>query len=205
VLCWTARKGYRTVRLFLAAPLPEALQTDVFVALTAARRAAAQARWVRPGQLHLTLAFFGETDGSSAQALVEALATVTPRHAGPLLGLCGAACFGRPHAPNVLFAEVTGEVAALGELAADIRSAAGRWLAPEAAGQPFVPHLTLARAKGRHGDAALSRCRRALRGHTLGTFALGRLVLYRSELLAAGSEYTALAEFPLSADATAHA
>jgi RNA 2',3'-cyclic 3'-phosphodiesterase len=192
------------LRLFLAGPLPEALQADVFAALTAARRAASQARWVRPGQLHLTLAFLGETDGAQVPSLVEALRLVGPRHQGPMLGLRGAGCFGRPEKPDVLFAELTGDVGLLRALEADVRGALGPWRPPDATGRAFHPHLTLARARSRQGDASLGRCQRALRAQVLGAFLLERLVLFRSELVPTGSRHTPVAEFPLGGSAAAH-
>ena len=194
------------MRLFLACPLPDDVQSALFLALTGPRRAASQARWVRPGQLHLTLAFLGEREASAVPLLVEALRPVGTRHVPLLLGVKGAGCFGRPHSPNVLFAELGGDVAALCSLAADVRAALGTLpFGDESAAQPFHPHLTLARARGRGGDAALSRCRRALRDRALGAFVLERLALYRSELLATGRRYTELADFPLGASASAHA
>jgi RNA 2',3'-cyclic 3'-phosphodiesterase len=194
------------LRLFLAGPLPDDLQSSLFLALAGARRAASQARWVRPGQLHLTLAFLGEQEASAVPLLVNALRPVGTRHGPLLLGLQGAGCFGRPHAPNVLFAELGGDVAALRALAADVRAALGTLLplGEESAAEAFHPHLTLARARGRYGDAALSRCQRALRDRSLGAFVLERVALYRSELLATGSRYTELADFPLGISANAH-
>ena len=193
------------MRLFLAAPLPDGLQSALFEALTSARRAAAQARWVRPGQLHLTLAFFGETDAALVPTLVDALRPVGERHAPQTLALQGVGCFGRPHAPNVLFAELEGNLEGLRALQADVRTAVGpERLEPNPSRRPFHPHLTLARAKSRQGDAALSRCRRALQHQALGAFLLERLVLFQSELLPSGPAYTPLLAFPLGAAAAAH-
>lgn len=193
------------LRLFLASPLPEDLQATLFLALTAARRAASQARWVRPGQLHLTVAFLGEQQAAQVPLLLDALRPLGVRHGPLLLGLQGAGCFGRPHAPSVLYAKLTGDVAALRALTADARSALSALpFASTSAAEPFVPHLTLARARGRPGDASLSRCARALRDRALGAFILGRLVLYQSEPLPGGSRHTALADVPLGAPAPAH-
>jgi 2'-5' RNA ligase len=201
VLSWQPED--RTLRLFLAGPLPEALQADVFAALLAARRAASQARWVPPGQLHLTLAFLGETDGADVPSLVEALRPLGQRHGALMLGLEGAGCFGRPHEPSVLFAELKGDVPGLRKLEADVRGTLGPGRLADA--KPYHPHLTLARSGSRQGDAALGRCRRALRGQALGAFLLDRLVLFQSELSTSGSLHTPLAEFALDAGASAHA
>jgi 2'-5' RNA ligase len=194
--------GGQNVRLFLAGAPPHGLQSTIFEALKGERRAASQARWVRPGQLHLTLAFFGEMDAREVTSLVESLGPLGLRHSPTCLELKGAGCFGRPHAPSVLFAELEGDVAGLRALAADVRAVVGT---PSVGGQTpaeaFHPHLTLARARSRQGDAALSCCQRALRQRALGAFVLERMVLCQSQLLPTGSLYTELAHFPLVAPA----
>ena len=204
MLSSAAGRTSRLVRLFVAGPLPEALQARVATALTAARRAASQARWVRAEQLHLTLAFLGELDGTTQlPVLQQALQQLAPRHPAVQLWLKGAGCFGRPHQPDVLFAEVAGDMQGLGALHADLQEALRPWLPPsaEAAGSAFRPHLTLARARGRRGDPALRRCARALREQVLGGFLLERLVLFQSELAPSGAQHTRLAEFPLGSGA----
>lgn len=193
------------MRLFFAGPLPDGLQAALFETLTSARRAAAQARWVRPGQLHLTLAFFGETDASHVPRLVEALASVSARHPPASLVLKGIGSFGRPRAPTVLFAELDGNLTELRALEADVRATLGPLgLGEGQKARAFHPHLTLARARSRQGDAALSRCQRALRQQALGAFRLERMVLLQSELLPTGPTYTPLADFPLGSPAAAH-
>lgn len=189
--------GKPNLRLFLAGVLPETLQVAVFSGLAAARRAACQARWVRPGHLHVTLAFFGEMPAEDVPSLIEAVRAVAPQHGPAQLSLQGVGCFGRPHQPTVLFAELAGEVAALAALEADVRRAVGPARHPTAKEQAFHPHLTLARAQGRYGDAALARCQRALRAQGFGAFLLDRLFLLESSLLPAGRLYTPLSEFPL--------
>jgi 2'-5' RNA ligase len=189
------------LRLFLAGAPPEDMQSAIFEALQGERRAASQARWVRPGQLHLTLAFFGETDAQQVPSLVEALGPLGLRHRPIRLRLQGAGCFGRPHAPSVLFAELAGEVEALLALEGDVRATLNVQRPPEA--DEFHPHLTLARARSRQGDAALSCCQRALQKRALGSFVMERLVLYRSELLPTGSVYSEVAHAPLRAPAEA--
>jgi 2'-5' RNA ligase len=186
------------LRLFLAAPLPVPLEADLLTALAPVRRAAAQVRWVRPGQFHLTLAFLSEVPAPEVGALIEAIHPVAARHAGPSLDLSGAGCFGRPHQPEVLYARLAGDLPGLQNLAADVRSVLG-------VGDDFHPHLTLARARGRHGDAALARCQRALRHLIFGRFTLDRMVLFRSELRSTGPEHTPLAEFPLGTAPAARA
>ncbi len=188
------------MRLFLAGPLPEALQGELFSLLTAARRAASQARWVPPGQLHVTLAFLGELDGSVVPGLVEALGPLALRHGPVQLWVRGAGSFGRPRHPDVLYAGLVGDVDGLQVLRADIQQTLRPWASPttEAVGSTFHPHLTLARARGRHGDGALGRCVRSLREQLFGHFQLDKLVLFQSQLGPGGARHRPLAEFALA-------
>ena len=187
------------MRLFLAGPLPEAVQAEVQAAVETVRRAACQVAWVPKGQLHLTLAFLGEVAPSDVPPLSDALRPVAARHQRLELVLRGAGCFGRPRQPEVLFAEVAGESEGLVALATDIRAALGGLVVQPARSivQPFHPHLTLARARARHGDAALAVCQRALRDRRWGAFLLDRVVLFHSEARGAGRVHTPLVEYPL--------
>jgi len=207
VLSLTRKEGHAALRLFVAGRLPDALQAHVYDALSAARRAASQARWVQPGTLHLTLAFLGEQDPAAVPVVAQALQAVTTRHPAVQLWLRGAGCFGRPHQPEVLFAELSGDLAPFQALQADVQQSVQPWLpGPVPADHAFHPHLTLARARGRRGDAALARCQRVLREQILGSFLLERLTLFQTELTATGARHTGLAEFPLgSTTAGAHA
>jgi RNA 2',3'-cyclic 3'-phosphodiesterase len=193
------------VRLFVAGPLPELLQESVLAHLAVARRAAPQARWVQSGELHLTLAFLGETPAADVAGLVEQLAPVGQRHPALPLTLRGAGVFGPVHHPTVLFAELAGDTPGLQALATDVRRTLGaRPLGTPSLEKPFHPHLTLARARARGGDTALRRCHRFLRALDLGEFLLDRLVLFRSDLQAVGRRHTPVAEFPLAAGQSAH-
>jgi RNA 2',3'-cyclic 3'-phosphodiesterase len=189
-----------TVRLFLAGPLPVLLQESVLARLAVVRRAAPQANWFKPGQLHLTLVFLGETPAPDVAPLVERLAPVGKRHPALPLALRGAGVFGPTHHPTVLFAQLAGDTDGLQALAADVRSALGA-LPDE---KPFHPHLTLARARARRGDAALGRCQKFLRALDLGAFLLDRLVLFQSELQGVVRRYTPVAEFLLAAGQSVH-
>jgi RNA 2',3'-cyclic 3'-phosphodiesterase len=188
------------VRLFLAGPLPEKLERALLARLEPLRRAAPQVRWVLGGQVHLTLAFLGEVGEPSLPSLLDSLRPVAGRHRVLTLAVQGVGCFGRPRRPNVLYADIAGDRPGLAALAGEIRSALGGWLPrPEGGEKPFHPHLTLARARGRHGDPSLLRCQSVLADLDLGTFPLQRLILFHSRLLSTGASHTELAAFPLGA------
>jgi RNA 2',3'-cyclic 3'-phosphodiesterase len=126
-------------RLFVALDPPAPVRD----ALAALRAEVPGARWLTPEQMHLTLAFIGEVDEASAQAIETALAGVRASSVEAALTELGA--FPNRRAPRVLVASVA-ETPALLDLQARVARALG------AAGvglemRPFRPHLTLARLK----------------------------------------------------------
>ncbi|WP_249666194.1 RNA 2',3'-cyclic phosphodiesterase [Nocardioides faecalis] len=138
------------VRLFAAVvPPPQAIEhLDAFLE---PRRAAADLRWTRPEQLHLTLAFMAEVPTRRLEPYVETLATSLDDLAPCELSLAGAVVFPDVSRARVLAVGATGAPAdldLLGTLAVRTRNAAvNSGIAVD--GQRFRPHVTVARTGGR--------------------------------------------------------
>ncbi|RMI43862.1 RNA 2',3'-cyclic phosphodiesterase [Streptomyces triticirhizae] len=152
-------------------------------------------RWAEREDWHITLAFFGETDGAQLPVLYEGLADVA-RDVEPFsLRLVGGGAFGRRH----LWAGVAGDLEPLTRLAF-ASAGAGR-----AAGAPggtvhdaYRPHLTLARNRDRNGD--LDHWLARLAGFEGVAWTADSLVLMRSEDAAdgaGGTRYRTQASWPL--------
>ena len=127
--------------------LPSAEAVDHLDAFLDPRRAAADFRWARPEQLHLTLAFMADADERHLDAYVDRLADslgdITPAPAR----LAGAVAFPNVAQGRVLATGVVGE-APLEQLAVRARNAAVA-SGIEVDGQRFRPHVTVARTGGR--------------------------------------------------------
>lgn len=133
-------------RLFVALRPPP----DVRQALAAIQSGIEGARWQSDNQLHLTLAFLGETDRHGLDAATEALATLIAPPLDLSLGQFGTFDTFRPGRIGTLWIGVEDtrrpalEAGPLSALALSTRAALRRaGLAPEA--RKFVPHITLAR------------------------------------------------------------
>src|SRR5690242_13145374 len=126
------------LRLFVGIALPPQLK----LRLSLLASGVPGARWVDPGNMHLTLRFIGEVDEGVASDIDAALARIrAPRFAVTLTGI---GHFGGA-APRLLWAGVESN-AALFHLRDKIEAAVVRaGLAAET--RRFSPHVTLARLK----------------------------------------------------------
>ena len=136
------------MRVFVAV-LPPPKVLDPLVRAVEPLRSDYAASWVPPERLHLTLAFLGEVADPApfAAALADAVAG-TP---APTLRLRGGGAFPRPARAGVLWAGVDGDLDALARLARVTRRTA-RAHRIDVERKPYVPHLTIARLRGRPAD-----------------------------------------------------
>ena len=175
------------LRLFVGIEFPPELKLRLSLLCSGIPKA----RWVDPGNLHLTLRFIGEVDGGDARALDDALAGIdAPAFE---MQLHGVGQFGNKQ-PHALWAAARRNDL-LEHLQRKVDNAIRR------VGQPqdthkFMPHVTLARL--RHPE--LDKLREWLVAHALFTsdlFAVNAFCLYSSKLTSDGSIYRVEQEYPL--------
>jgi 2'-5' RNA ligase len=152
------------------------------------------ARWVPREQLHLTLRFIGDVEGSRFLDMREALHAV--RFSPFEMRLKGLGHFPPRGKPHVLWAgvEKNGPLEALHGKVEGVVVRSG--LPPEA--RNFAPHVTLARLKG----TPPRRVADYLTEHALftaGPFPVDSFHLYSSVLTPKGAHHTLEASYPLSA------
>lgn len=161
------------MRLFVAIPMPE----DVADRLSGLMGGLDGARWVDAEDLHLTLRFAGEVDGSVAEDLAGQLRAL--RAPAFDLRLSGFGTFGSGRRLRALWAGVEPSPA-LGLLQGRVEAAA-RAAGLEAEPRKFVPHVTLARfAAGAVAEDDVARWI-TLRGpFAAGPFPVREAVLFES-------------------------
>ena len=175
------------MRLFVALSIPD----SVAGALMLLQGGVPGARWQTREQLHLTLRFIGEVDGSDARALDDALAGIDAPSFD--MQLHGVGQFGNKQ-PHTLWAAARRNEM-LEHLARKVDTAIRRVGQPQDA-HKFTPHVTLARL--RHPD--LDKVRQWLGHNALYTsdhFAVSAFRLYSSKLTSDGSIYRVEQEYPL--------
>lgn len=156
-------------------------------------RAGLRANWVRPENLHLTLAFLGGVEPSRIEAIAAALAPLSA-HPSFAVELRGVGRFPPGGKPRVLWMGVGGGADRLEAIASEVAERlAPLGFSPDR--RPFHPHFTLARVKRatRRVDDVLDHFREAEGGVTR----VSELMLFQSLTRPEGPEYTPLARVPL--------
>lgn len=182
-------------RAFVAIALPDAVGASIDAlrgGLPAPPRAL---RWVPVAQAHLTLAFLGDLDGDTLTAVRGAVAAAAAAAAPFDASLGGVGAFPHPGRARVVWAGWrTGahDVVALHRTLAD---ALARAIGYRRDPRPFVPHVTIARAREPLDLQACLAPGNAWRGPP---WRVAAVDLMASELLRTGARHTLLARLPLS-------
>lgn len=187
------------LRTFIAIDVPPAVLDTITRIQRRFKSLGLHASWVKPGNIHLTLKFLGDTDPGRIpgiqKKLTETLAPCVPFR----LSLDSAGVFPNTKSPRILWVGLKDEKGALETLQAGIeKSLEGLGFPMEQ--RPFSPHLTLARIKSPKGKEELKDELDALNQEGIGPhpFDVGGLQLYESQLTPKGSIYTVLANFKLN-------
>jgi 2'-5' RNA ligase len=198
------------MRIFIGIDLDGEIRAKIARFIEGVNGFAAEARWVRPESLHITLKFIGEQKPEQVAAITQRLRQVA---SPPIeINMAGFGFFPTAKAPRVFWIGIHAGPR-LAQLASDIDAAVGELGIPRE-DRAFSPHLTLARAgaagkrssgdpKWRKGDApnslfATLQKRLATIGDlNFGTMTAKEIILYQSQLSPAGSKYTKLEHFAM--------
>ncbi len=149
------------------------------------------ARWIDPGNYHLTLRFIGDVDGTTARDFTHALGQID---VPPFeLRLSGLGSFGG-NKPRAIFADLEPSEALESLQRAHERAARAAGLPPES--RNFKPHVTLARLRGARADAVAAYLERQ-GGVIAAPFTVNRFVLYSSRNSVGGGPYVIEAAYDL--------
>lgn len=183
------------MRLFLAIDPGEECRRHVAGIVDAIRASTSGIRWLREGHFHLTLSFLGEVDESRLPEISAAAREVSARHAPFTVAITEAGVFPDWRKLRVVWFGLR-DTGSLAELGRDIGAMSAALGFPQRA---FRAHLTIGRTTGplsAEQKASLSKALASRRG-TSYPFFVSRVLLMRSTLSPAGSEYSELASFPL--------
>jgi len=184
-----------TVRAFIAVDIGDEIRGKLDELQRKLKKTPANVRWIKPQNIHLTLAFLGDVPAQTLPSLKAAL-DETVQGLGPFeLEAAGTGFFGRPNRPRVLWAGMV-DCPPLMELQNKIVGAL-QTSEIEFDNKPFSPHLTLGRIKApNHTESLLAKLEK-YKDELLGQTRIDAAQLIQSELKPHGAEYGVLHCTPL--------
>lgn len=169
------------IRAFLAIDLPASLRPVLSRAQEELKKSGADVKWVPPGNIHLTLKFFGNIPEDQVEAIAQAARSVAAAQAPFALMITDAGAFPSPKNPRVVWLGVEGDLAVIRDFHRRLEAAfAPLGFAPE--DRPFSPHLTLGRVKSPAGRPELTRRLVTLPSPDCTPFKVSEVILFRSNL-----------------------
>lgn len=191
------------MRLFVALEIAASVRESLAALITELHETASRAsdrrpRWVRAGNLHVTLKFIGEAAAGNLNGIRGALAAV--RSDSPVaMKIGGLGFFPDDRRPKVLWAgiQASGNLAVLAREIDRALSAAGIPLEMRA----FAPHLTVARFVPPGLDESLRGAIQAAQSREFGSVETSEFHLIESKTMPSGAAYTVLQSFTFAAEA----
>jgi 2'-5' RNA ligase len=151
--------------------------------------------WVRKDQMHLTLAFLGDTEENVIPVLLSGIETVMNSRHSFNLTLTGLGLFRNIHDPKVIWigCESEKEFQRIKLETDKVLTVLGF----ETEDRPFSPHLTLGRIKSIRHLNHLGQLIGFYKDTVFQSENIQKVVLYESRLTNDGPEYTAILKFVL--------
>lgn len=187
-----------TIRAFIAVVLPETVKEALGGVQQEMKQVGAEARWVRPQGIHLTLKFLGDISVEQVPSIRQAMEEAA-RGSGPFeVRIAGVGVFPNERRPRVIWVGLEEPTGALVSLQKSLEAAL-RPLGFKPEGRPFKGHLTLARIKAPGRTGGVLKAIEAQKDVDLGKMSVDKIVLYQSTLKPTGAVYAALEEVGLGA------
>jgi 2'-5' RNA ligase len=185
-------------RLFVSFETPEPARKALCEVRERLKNAHADAKWETNDKLHCTLKFLGDTDEHLIPSVSSTLQSLTLPASPFEVHYAGLGCFPNKTDPRIIWAGLTNADGRLQSLSSAIETAMAG-LGFEMEKRAFHPHVTLGRVKSRKNLHNLLATMESV------TFecqpeVITAIALMKSELRPAGSVYTTLMSFPLTAE-----
>ena len=179
------------IRAFIAFELPNIVLAAIGKVQARFQPYRFNVRWVKTGNIHLTLKFLGNIKSDDIDKIHRAMA-VAAKNCGPIsLAAGGVGVFPGTKKPRVIWVGISDEKHQLTGLQKSIDDHLVE-IGFARENRPFKGHLTLGRVKGRIDSRRLATAVEESGSFEPIAFTVDRIILYRSELKPAGPIYTRL-------------
>ena len=182
------------MRLFIALPLSLSAERSLDRTISDLRSqdGARAVKWVKAGNVHITLKFIGETEENLVESISDAVRRIAEEHKPVTFDADRLGGFPNLHRPRVIFAGSNNAPASLPQMAEKIDTKLNK-LGFEREQRAFKSHLTLGRVRQGAQIGDLSKYLESYK-FTPFSFVIDRLVLFKSMLTPKGPIYERLLE-----------
>lgn len=181
------------IRAFIACEIPESVLENVSKVQEDLRKLDLDVSWTRVSGIHITLKFLGDIEEEYIDKIAAIIEEASKGQSPFEISIKGSGAFPNLKNPRVIWIGVEDGTKGLTRLQQPLDYGLNA-LGFEPEEREFRPHLTLGRVKGPRGKERLSAAVSELREIELGSFAVDRVILYKSELKPTGAVYTKLKE-----------
>ncbi|MGB2754506.1 MAG: RNA 2',3'-cyclic phosphodiesterase [Phycisphaerae bacterium] len=188
----------KAVRTFIAIELPQEVCEYLESRQTDLASAGGDVKWVRPDDIHLTLAFLGNVPVEEIAAVAAAVRGAAASMGPIRLQAGGAGCFPPRGRPRVVWISIEEPTGALARLQGAVAAATAQF-AEKPERREYKAHLTVGRVRGGRGAEELSEAVAALADAKGPEFEAAEVVIFESVLAREGPTYMPLARVPLAA------
>lgn len=136
----------RLLRTFLSVPIPDEIIELQKILKSTINEKEGRIRWVRGGNIHLTLKFIGATPEDEVKKINATIVHIVENTAAMNFMINGSGCFPKKERPRILWLGIDGNLNPLQELVYKINDALDPLGYPKEE-KEYIPHLTMARIK----------------------------------------------------------
>ncbi len=186
------------IRSFIAIEVPEPLQARMGELQQELKKFGADIKWVRPGNIHLTLKFLGTVPKEILEKVSSAVALAVLQAEPFALRLYGLGGFPSSRNPRIIWVGIDQGWQPISSLQKAIEEKTEALSFPPE-GRPFKPHLTIGRVRSLKGKGGFVQALEEHQKVEIGPFRAEEVILFQSKLTPAGPIYTKLKAFPMKA------
>ena len=185
------------IRAFIAIEIPTEIQNKIGELQNSLKGIGGRISWTKPGNIHLTLKFLGDTDEKIIDEIATELQQAVQKIEGFNISVQGTGVFPNFKRPRVVWVAAKSDGDQLEKLAAQIEDCMKNF-GYEKENRRFSAHLTLGRVKDTKGIEPIMEKLRSYEEFVAGNFSVKEFYLIKSELHPAGSIYTPLKKIDLN-------
>lgn len=192
-------KSKEALRSFIAVELPNEIHDSLQKLQNNLKDSMPDVRWVKYGNIHLTLKFLGDVEVSKIEKISKSIQYVADEFSPFTMSLAHIGAFPNFRKPSIIWTGVEEGAEKIIEIVEQIESSMEK-LGFAREKRPFKPHLTIGRIRELKHPTIMAKSLENNEIGEIGKFMVEKLSLIKSQLDPSGSIYTTLSEALLKSE-----